>query len=179
MIFRPTAVAGAWLVEPEPVLDRRGFFARVWCQREFREHGLAAHLAQCSMSHNTHRGTLRGLHYQAAPFRETKLVRCTSGAIYDVALDLRAGSPSFLRHVAVELTAENCLALYVPAGVAHGFQTLEDDTDVLYQMSAFHEPTAARGVRYDDPSFAISWPVPDPIVIERDRSYPDFSGRPA
>jgi dTDP-4-dehydrorhamnose 3,5-epimerase len=174
MIFRPTSIAGVWIVEPEPHADERGFFARTWCAREFAERGLADCFVQGSMSHNPRRGTLRGLHYQAEPHAEAKLIRCTRGGIYDVALDLRPQSPTFRRHVAVVLDAANRLALYVPEGCAHGFQTLEDDTEVLYQMSAFHAPEAARGVRWDDPAFAIPWPPADRVIAERDRTYPDF-----
>ena len=175
MIFRETAIPGVFVVEIEPRSDHRGLFARSWCQREFVEHGLNAGLVQCSLSFNKHRGTLRGMHYQAAPYAEAKLVRCTRGAIWDVALDLRQGSPTFRRHVGVELTADNRKALYIPEGVAHGFQTLEDDTEVLYQMSEFYAPEAARGVRYDDPAFAISWPITEPILLERDRTYPSIA----
>lgn len=172
MIFRETALPGVYVVEIEPRSDHRGLFARTWCQREFVEHRLNAGLVQVSLSFNKHRGTLRGMHYQAAPHAEAKLVRCTRGAIWDVALDLRQGSPTFRRYVGVELTADNRKALYIPEGVAHGFQTLEDDTEVLYQMSEFYAPEAARGVRYDDPAFAIPWPISQPILLERDRAYP-------
>lgn len=174
MIFRELPLSGVFLLEPERHDDQRGWFARSWCEREFAEHGLNTRLAQCSISNNRRRGTLRGLHYQAAPHAEAKLIRCTRGAIWDVALDLRPESPTFLRHVGVMLTARNGRALYIPEGLAHGFQTLADDTDVFYQMSEFYVPDAARGVRFDDPAFAIRWPVADPIVLERDRSYPDF-----
>ena len=174
MIFRSTAIGGVWIVEPEGHVDERGLFARTWCAREFAEHGLADCFVQGSVSHNPRRGTLRGLHYQAEPHAEAKLVRCTRGAIYDVALDLREQSPTFRQHVGVVLDAANRLALYVPEGCAHGFQTLEDDTEVLYQMSAFHAPEAARGVRWDDPAFAIPWPPADRLIGERDRAYPDF-----
>jgi dTDP-4-dehydrorhamnose 3,5-epimerase len=175
MIFRETSVAGAWIVEPERQVDDRGFFARTWCATEFARHGLSPRLVQASVSYNYRRGTLRGLHYQVAPHAEAKLVRCIRGAIYDVAVDLRPESPTFRRHAAVVLDTNNRLALYVPEGCAHGFQTLADHTEVLYQRSAVYAPEAARGVRWDDPAFAISWPPADRIIAERDRRYPDFS----
>jgi dTDP-4-dehydrorhamnose 3,5-epimerase len=174
VIFTETAVAGAWLVTPEPAEDSRGFFARVWCEREFGARGLAGRWAQCSISFNKQRGTLRGLHYQHPPHGEAKLVRCTTGAIYDVVLDLRRDSPTFLKHAAAELNASNRLMMYVPEGCAHGFQTLQDGTEVFYQMSASYAPEHAAGVRWDDPAFGISWPYPDPTMSDRDRQYPDF-----
>lgn len=174
MIFRPTAIPGVVVVEPERLADERGFFARTFCAREFAAHGLAASLVQCSLSFNPRRGTLRGMHYQEAPHGEAKLVRCTRGRIHDVALDLRRDSPAFRRHVAVELSAENRLALHLPPGVAHGFLTLEDGCEVAYQMSEFFDPSAGRGVRFDDPAFAIAWPAPVAVVSDRDRAYPDF-----
>jgi dTDP-4-dehydrorhamnose 3,5-epimerase len=170
--FRETALAGVWIVEPEPVTDRRGFFARTWCRREFAARGLDPALAQCSVSYNTRRGTVRGLHFQAAPHAEAKLVRCTRGAIHDVAVDVRHGSPTFGRWVAAELTADNHSMLYVPEGVAHGFQTLTDEAEVFYQISAFHEPDAARGVRWDDPTVGVAWPVAEVTVSERDARLP-------
>ncbi len=172
MRFVPAGLDGAFLVEPEPARDPRGFFARSWCADEFAAHGLNPRLAQCSMSHSLRRGTLRGLHFQAAPHREAKLVRCTHGAVHDVIVDLRAGSPTRLAWRAFELTRENRLALYVPEGFAHGFQTLEDDTEVLYQISQPFRPELARGLRWDDPALAVRWPVPDPILSERDRTHP-------
>jgi dTDP-4-dehydrorhamnose 3,5-epimerase len=174
MIFTATPLAGAYVVEPEPVEDARGFFARVWCAREFATHGLETHVAQCSVSFTRHRGTLRGLHYQAPPHEEVKLVRCTRGAIFDVIVDLRQDSPTFLRHVAVELTAENRRTLYVPRRFAHGFQTLADETEVAYPMSEFFAPGASRGVRWNDPALGIPWPIADPIMLDRDRSYADL-----
>ena len=176
MIFVPTALPGAFVVEPERREDPRGFFARTWCAREFEAHGLNPRLCQCSVSFNKRKGTLRGMHYQAAPHQEAKLVRCTMGAIHDVIIDLRPASPAFKQHVAVVLTAENRRMLYVPEGFAHGFQTLADDTEVFYQMSEFHSPGHARGVRWDDPAFGLVWPPDDRIIIDRDRSYPDFAG---
>ena len=175
MIFQETALTGAHVIEPERLEDDRGFFARVWCAREFATHGLETHIAQCSISLNLRRGTLRGMHYQAPPWGEVKLVRCTRGAIHDVIIDLRADSATFLRHVAVQLTADNRLMLYIPQGFAHGFQTLEDETEVVYQMSEFYTPAAARGVRWDDPAFGIRWPIADPMLHARDRAYPDFT----
>lgn len=174
MIFAKTSIAGVYRISPERIEDVRGFFARTWCEREFAAHGLAARLSQCSISYSRKKGTLRGLHYQAAPHGETKLVRCTAGAIYDVAVDLRPESPTFRDHVAVELSAANRAMLYIPEGLAHGFQTLVDDTEVFYQMSEAYVAASARGVRYDDPAFAIAWPIADPIVIERDATYRDF-----
>ncbi len=181
MKFVQTRLAGAWLIELEPAVDERGFFARSWCQREFSEHGLDSQLLQCNISYNAKRGTLRGMHYQAAPHGETKLVRVTRGAIYDVLLDVRADSPTFGQWQAFELTADNRLALYIPEGLAHGFQTLSDDVDVFYQMGAFYHPQAARGIRWDDPRFAIAWPEAERIISERDRGYAlwqDAGGRP-
>jgi len=175
VIFLETSVDGVWIVEPERHADARGFFARTWCATEFARHGLSPCFVQASISHTPQRGTLRGLHYQAAPHAEAKLVRCTRGAIYDVAVDLRPDSPTFRRHAAVVLDADNRFALYIPEGCAHGFQTLTDDTEVLYQMSALYVPEAARGVRWDDPAFAIPWPPADRIIADRDRRYPDFS----
>jgi dTDP-4-dehydrorhamnose 3,5-epimerase len=175
VILRETPIAGAFVVEPQPHVDERGFFARTWCADEFAAHGLTARLVQASVSYNRRRGTLRGLHYQLAPHAETKLVRCTRGAIWDVIVDLRPDSPTYRGHTAVVLDADNRLALYVPEGCAHGFQTLADDSEVLYQMSASHAPESARGVRWDDPAFAIMWPPADRIISERDRRYPDFS----
>jgi dTDP-4-dehydrorhamnose 3,5-epimerase len=174
MIFTETALPGAYLIDPEPHHDERGFFARVWCEREMAEHGLAQRLVQCSISYTLRRGTLRGMHFQAAPCAETKLVRCTRGAVHDVIIDLRPGSATFLQHVAVALSAENRRALYVPEGFAHGFQTLEDGTEVTYQMSEIFSPEHARGVRWSDPAFGIQWPIADPILHPRDASYPDL-----
>ena len=173
MIFRPTHLAGVFLVEPEPANDDRGLFARTWCRETFREHGLATELTQCSVSWNRRRGTLRGMHYQAAPYGEDKLVRCTRGSIFDVALDLRPSSPTYRQWFGAELTAGNRHQVYVPEGLAHGFVSLEDDTEVLYQMSSAYEPTAVRGVRYDDPAFGIAWPIRENLIMSaRDRDFP-------
>jgi dTDP-4-dehydrorhamnose 3,5-epimerase len=172
MIFRETELAGVWVIDPEPRTDERGFFARTWCAREFETRGLSPALAQCSVSWNRARGTVRGLHYQAAPHEEAKLVRCTRGAIHDVALDLRPGSPTRHRWVAIQLSADNRRMLYVPEGVAHGFQTLVDDTEVFYQISRFHHQDAQRGVRWHDAALGITWPLPDAIVSARDAALP-------
>jgi dTDP-4-dehydrorhamnose 3,5-epimerase len=173
VIFAATPV-GAVVIEAEPVEDERGFFARSFCAREFAARGIDARVAQCNVSFNRERGTLRGLHFQHPPHAEAKLVRCTRGAVYDVALDLRSDSPTFLDHFAVELSAANRMMLFVPAGLAHGFQTLEPDTEVFYQMSAPYVPEAADGVRWNDPAFAIEWPLAVSAISERDRTYPDF-----
>jgi dTDP-4-dehydrorhamnose 3,5-epimerase len=172
MKFTETKLRGAFVIEPEPVTDERGFFARTWCEREFDEHALHARFVQCSISFNVKRGTLRGMHYQTAPCEEVKLVRCTRGALHDVIIDLRSDSPTFTQHVAVVLTAENRKMMYVPQGFAHGFQTLEDNSEVFYQISEFHHPDHAAGVACDDPAFGIEWPVADRIMSERDRNLP-------
>jgi dTDP-4-dehydrorhamnose 3,5-epimerase len=169
--FVPAPLAGAFLVELDRLDDERGFFARAFCQDEFRAHGLSPAIAQCNVSWNRRRGTLRGLHFQVAPHEEAKLVRCTRGAIWDVMVDLRPASATKLRWHAVELSADNRRALYIPEGFAHGFQTLVDDSEVLYQMSAFYHPECARGLRWDDPAIAIRWPLAEPIVSDKDRSY--------
>jgi dTDP-4-dehydrorhamnose 3,5-epimerase len=169
--FAPAPLAGAFAVELERIEDERGFFARSFCQDEFRKHGLKPLIAQCNVSWNRKRGTLRGMHFQAPPHEEAKVVRCTRGAIWDVIVDMREGSPTRWRWHAAELTADNRLALYVPEGFAHGFQTLVDDTEVLYQMSESYHPDLARGLRWDDPKLAIGWPLAEPILSARDRSY--------
>ena len=175
MRFTATKLKGVFVIDLEPVEDERGFFARSFCAQAFAEHGLNARLVQCSVSFNRQRGTLRGLHWQAAPHLEAKLIRVTRGALFDVALDLRSDSPTFKQHVAVELTAENRRMLYVPESCAHGFQTLEDNTEVFYQMSESHWPDSARGVRWNDPAFGIEWPpVERRILSERDAKAPDF-----
>jgi dTDP-4-dehydrorhamnose 3,5-epimerase len=174
MRFDETELAGVFLIELDRIEDARGFFARTYCEREFTAQGLDGRFVQCNLSHNTARGTLRGLHFQREPRPETKLVRCIRGAIYDVVLDLRKDSTTYLRWVAVELSARNSLALYIPAGLAHGFQTLEDDTDVWYQMGEFYTPELAAGVRWNDPAFGIRWPIENPILSGKDRSYPDY-----
>ena len=172
MIFEPLTLAKAFLVKPSRLEDDRGFFARTWCAREFGAHGLEPSLSQCSISFNKVRGTLRGLHYQVQPHAEAKLVRCTRGAIFDVIVDLRPASPTYLDHCTATLTADNRDAVYVPRGCAHGFLTLEDESEVLYQMSTDHAPGAAGGVRWDDPAFGIAWPAAPDIISDRDRTWP-------
>ena len=174
MKFQPLSLNGAYLIDPEPVADERGMFARTFCGREFAARGLDARIVQCSTSYNRRRGTLRGMHYQVAPFAEAKLVRCVRGAIHDVIIDLRPVSATHMRWIAVELSTDNRRMLYIPAGFAHGFQTLTDDAEVLYQISQWYSPEHARGVRWNDDSFGIRWPLADPIISDNDRSYPDF-----
>lgn len=175
MQFHTLPIAGVYLIEPERSVDERGFFARTWCRQEFAERGLDTSLVQCGCAYNRQRGTLRGMHFQAAPYEETKLVRCTRGAIYDVVLDLRADSATFGRWHAVELTAENRHELHVPHGVAHGYLTLSDDCEVFYQISTAHQPTAARGVRWDDPAFGIEWPEQPSLISDRDANFPSWN----
>jgi len=174
MIFRDTPLGGAFIVDIERREDNRGFFARTWCLREFEAHGLNPRLVQCSISFNARKGTLRGMHYQTKPFEEAKLVRCTAGSLCDVIVDLRRDSTTFRHHLSVILSAENRTMLYVPEGFAHGFLTLEDDTEVHYQISEFHAPDHARGIRWNDPALAISWPAEVKVISDRDRNYPDF-----
>jgi dTDP-4-dehydrorhamnose 3,5-epimerase len=174
MIFTPAPLAGAFVIEPEPVEDERGFFARSFCRETFAARGLNPYVVQCSISFSRRRGALRGLHYQRAPHQEAKVVRCTAGALYDVIVDLRPGSPTFRQHFAIELTARTRKMLYVPEGCAHGFQTLEDGTEVFYQMSERYTPEAADGVRWNDRAFGIDWPLEVTVISERDRTYPDF-----
>lgn len=174
MKFISTELAGAWIIEPEPVNDERGFFARTFCAREFKERGLEAPLAQCGISFNPRRGTLRGIHYQCEPFAEAKLIRCTTGRIYDVILDLRQASATFGRWIAVELSAANRRIAYLPQGMGHGFQTLDDACEVMYQISEYYTPAHGRGVRWNDPAFAIDWPLAAPIMSSRDCAYTDF-----
>jgi len=176
MIFEEVGLPGAFLVHVERKEDERGFFARSWCRKEFEAHGLCGRLAQCNLSFNKAKGTLRGMHFQSAPFEEAKLVRCTRGAVFDAIIDLRKGSPTFRRYFGTTLTAENREMLYIPEGFAHGFLTMEDDTEIFYQMSEFYAPECAGGVRWDDPVFGIVWPEKIRIISERDRSYPDFIG---
>lgn len=174
MIFTETGLAGAFIVDLERLDDGRGFFARSWCQAEFEARGLLTRIVQCNVSRNFDKGTLRGLHYQVAPYSEAKLVRCTRGAIYDVIVDLRRHSPTYCRHFGIELTEDNQRALFVPEDFAHGFVTLVDDSEVFYQMSQFYHPEAASGVRWDDPAFGITWPVRPAVMSPRDASYEDF-----
>jgi len=170
MIFTETKLKGAYIIELEKLEDERGFFARTFCQDEFRKHGLNPCIAQCNISYNKKKGTLRGMHYQAKPYEEVKLVSCIQGAIYDVIIDLRENSATYCQWFAVELSALNS-QLYVPEGFAHGFQTLEDGTIVFYQMSEFYHPECARGVRWSDPAFGIEWPIEELIISPKDRLY--------
>lgn len=174
MKFEETAIPGVWLVDLERREDDRGFFARTFCEREFADRGLMTRFVQCNLSSNRKRGTLRGMHLQNEPKPEVKLVRCVRGSIYDVVIDLRPESPSYCQWVGVELSAANARALYIPAGIAHGFQTLEDNTELYYHMGEFYEPSLAAGVRWDDPAFRLKWPLADPILSEKDAAYPDF-----
>jgi len=176
MRFQELPVKGVFLLEPERKEDSRGFFARTYCRRELEERGLDPTVVQCNISVNKLRGTVRGMHYQAAPFEEVKLVRCTKGSIWDVVLDLRPDSPTYKHHYGVELDDQNRLALYIPAGLAHGFQTLADDTEVFYQMSELYHPEAARGVRWNDPAFNVTWPLEVSVIAEKDLDFPDFQG---
>ncbi len=171
MIFQETKLSGVFEIELEPKADDRGFFARSWCRNEFEAKGLNASLLQCSISFNTLSGTLRGMHYQVAPYQETKLIRCTSGSLYDVVLDLRPDSPTYREWIGFYLTASNRRMVYVPKGCAHGFLTLEDGTEILYQISEVYNAASARGVRWDDPAFGISWPRTVEVISERDRTY--------
>ena len=172
MKYTPTVIEGVWVVEPVPHADDRGFFARLWDPAEFAARGMSPGLAQVSVSYNRLAGTIRGLHWQTAPHAEAKLVRVTAGAVWDVALDLRPDSPTYRRWVAEELSAANRRMLYLPEGCAHGFQTLADDTEVTYHISAAYEPPAGRGARWDDPAFGIAWPQAVTLVGERDREWP-------
>jgi dTDP-4-dehydrorhamnose 3,5-epimerase len=174
MRITETALSGLFVVDITPFGDERGHFARTFCAEEFARAGLPTTFVQCSTSFNRRQGTLRGLHYQDDPCPEGKLVRCTRGAAFDVAVDLRPGSPSYCRWHASELTADNTRALYIPPGFAHGFQTLADGTEILYQMTEFYRADLARGVRWNDPSFGIDWPLSDPILSPRDAGYPEF-----
>jgi len=177
MIFTRTTLKDAMLVDLEKHEDERGFFARTWCCREFEAQGLNPRLAQCNISFNPHQGTLRGMHFQVEPHEEAKLVRCTRGSLFDAIIDLRPDSPTYKRHFGVALTADNRRMLYVPEGFAHGFLTLEDATEVFYQISECYAPGSQRGVRWNDPAFGIDWPAEPKLISERDRSYPDFDPR--
>jgi dTDP-4-dehydrorhamnose 3,5-epimerase len=175
MIFRETKLKGAFIIEIEKIGDARGFFARAWCEHEFEAHGLNVRWVQANMAFSKTRGTLRGLHYQVTPYEEAKLMRCTRGAIYDVIVDLRPESPTYLQWLGVELTADNHKALHVPEGCAHGYQTLTDDTETFYPVSQFYAPGFERGVRWDDPAFGIEWPETDEwIISDKDKSWPDY-----
>jgi dTDP-4-dehydrorhamnose 3,5-epimerase len=175
MKFEKTKLEGAWIIDIHKLEDERGFFARTFCQREFLEHGLNARVAQCNVSYNRKKGTFRGMHLQVSPFQEAKLVQCTSGAIYDIIIDLRPESPTYLQHLGVTLRAQEYRMLYIPEGFAHGFLTLEEDTNVFYQMSEFYAPECARGFRWNDPAFGITLPANIIVISERDTKYPDFS----
>jgi dTDP-4-dehydrorhamnose 3,5-epimerase len=174
MIFSATPLAGAWLIDLEPRRDERGFFARTWCRQELAAQGLDPEIAQESLSFNRRRGTLRGLHLQRPPHDENKIVRCTRGAIWDAIVDLRPHSPTYLRWHGFELSARNRRALYIPKGFAHGFQSLTDNAEIAYRISAFYAPAAADGYRFDDPVFAIQWPLPVTVIAERDLGWPAF-----
>lgn len=176
MIFTETKLAGAYIIEPTIIGDDRGFFARAWCQREFEAKGLVSSLVQSNLSFNKFKGTVRGMHRQIAPAMEVKLVRCTKGAIYDVIVDLRPESPTYKQWIGVELTADNHRMLYVPEGFAHGYQTLEDDCEVFYQVSQFYSPQHERGARYNDPAFGIEWPAEVTSVSIKDQKWPDYLG---
>jgi len=178
VIFTETKLAGAFIIDLEQRADERGFFARSFCAREFAAHGLNPQVVNTNVSHSARRGTLRGMHFQRPPHAEAKLVRCTRGAIYDVIIDLRAGSPTLGQWLGVELTAANYRQLYVPEGFAHGFQTLEDEADVVYQVSEFYTPGAEGGLRYDDPAFGIRWPLPVSVISPKDAAWPDFAREP-
>jgi len=169
MIFTETKLNGAFIIDLEPIQDERGFFARTWCKNEFAAHGLNPNLVQCNTSFNKKKGTLRGMHYQSPPYEEAKLVRCTMGAVYDVIVDIRKESKTFLQWIACELTAQNRKMLYVPEGFAHGFQTLEDNTEVFYQMSEFYHSDHAAGLRWDDPAIDIKWPIPEVVISKKDK----------
>ena len=169
MIFTETKLPGSFVIDVERREDERGFFARVFCQHEFEAHGMKPIIAQANVAYNRKKGILRGMHFQFPPAAETKLVRCTRGAILDIIVDLRPESPSYLKHVAVELTAENCRALYVPERFAHGYQALQDDTETSYQVGEFYAPGCEGGLHYDDPRLALNWPLPISVISEKDR----------
>jgi len=177
MIFTESELPGAFVVDLERREDDRGFFARAWCANEFSDHGLNTRLVQANLSFNDREGTLRGMHFQGEPAAEAKLIRCTRGSIFDAIVDLRADSPTFKRWIGVELSADNRRALYVPEGFAHGYQTLEPETETFYLVSQYYTPEAEGGVRWDDPAFGIEWPNPEsPLLSDKDRSWPDFTG---
>jgi dTDP-4-dehydrorhamnose 3,5-epimerase len=175
MTFTETKLNGAYVIEIQKLEDTRGFFARTWCKNEFERHGLISYLMQANISFSNKKGTLRGMHYQIAPNQESKLVRCTKGAIYDVIIDLRPNSLTYKQWLGTELTAENYKMLYVPESFAHGFQTLENDTEVIYQVSQFYAPQSERGVRYNDPAFGIKWPVDVQVITDKDNNWADYA----
>jgi dTDP-4-dehydrorhamnose 3,5-epimerase len=174
MIFTETSLPGSYLIQMEPIWDERGFFARIWCEEEFRDHGLNPSLRQTSLSFNLKKGTLRGMHYQIGKFQEAKLIRCVTGAIFDVIIDLRRESSTFRKYFGVVLASVNRKLLYVPEGFAHGYQALTNNTEVFYQISKIYSPEHARGVRWNDPVFAIDWPEAVTVISARDRDFPDF-----
>src|SRR6516225_2492970 len=174
MIFTATQLDGAWLIDLEPREDERGFFARIWCRQELGAQGLDTDIAQENVSYNRLRGTVRGLHFQRSPHEETKIVRCTCGSIFDVIVDLRPHSPSYLQWQGFDLTAENRRAVYIPKGFAHGFQTLAEHSEITYQISTFYAPESAGGYRYDDAAFRITWPLPLTVISERDLGWPRY-----
>jgi dTDP-4-dehydrorhamnose 3,5-epimerase len=174
MKFSETKLKGAYIVEIEKLTDDRGFFARSWCQQEFDDQGLDSRFVQANVSYNRKKGTLRGLHYQIAPYQECKLIRCTRGAIYDVIIDLRPESATYKHWTSVELTADNYTLFFVPEDFAHGFQTLTNETEITYQVSQFYTPGSERGIRFDDPAFDIQWPLDVTIISDKDRTWPDF-----
>lgn len=175
MRFIPTSLAGAYVIEPERLEDERGYFARTFCRDEFLAHGLNPSLAQCNVSFNARKGTLRGMHYQTKPHEEAKLVRCTRGSVFDVIVDIRADSPTRFQWFAIDLTAENGRMLYIPEGFAHGFQTLEDNSELFYQMSERYSPQSARGLRWNDPAIGIRWPIAHPVISKRDAAFGDIA----
>ncbi len=175
MIFRTTGLKDAFIIEIQKFEDSRGFFGRTFCQKEFEKSGIAMNVAQANVSYNKTKGTLRGMHYQAAPFGEAKLVRCTRGSIYDVIIDVRPDSPTYKQWTGVELSADCYSMLYVPENFAHGFLTLEDDTEVIYQVSQFYTPASERGIRYDDPAFRINWPLEVRVISDKDANWPAYS----
>ena len=177
VVFTESSLPGAYFIAMEKQEDDRGYFARSWCEREFKRHNLDSTLVQCSISYNRKKGTLRGMHYQAPPCAESKLVRCTRGAMFDVIIDLRTSSPTFTRWISVELTPDNGTMIFIPKGFAHGFQTLTDNTDVFYQMSEFYAPDHQRGFRWDDPMIGIKWPHPVTTMSDKDRTLPEFNTR--
>jgi len=175
LIFTETKINGVYIIEPELLTDERGFFARSFCKEEFQKHGLKTDIVQCNISYNKKKGTLRGMHYQVAPFEEAKIVSCTHGAIYDVVLDLRKDSQTYCQWVATDLSGKNFKMMYIPKGCAHGFQTLEDDAMIYYQMMEFFHSECASGMRWDDPWFKIDWPIIHTVIVsEKDQKYPDF-----
>jgi len=174
MIFTETKLKGAYLVEIKKLEDERGFFGRAWCQQEFEEVGLNAQVKQINTSYSVHQGTIRGMHYQIDPYQETKFIRCTKGSVYDVIIDLRPDSPTFMQWVGHELSAENCRMVYVPENFAHGIVSLEDHSEIYYPVTEFYTPGSERGIRYDDPAFNIDWPVKISQVSDKDRNHPDF-----